>query len=136
MPEETTRVLTADGWLHTGDIGMMDERGYIQFIDRHKDVIVVSGFKAYPTEIEDVVMILPGVKEVCAVGVPDAKSGEAAKVYLVKKEVSLTAETVLAHCRANLTAYKVPKQVEFRETLPKSPFGKILRRKLKEEHPA
>ncbi|MFA7347550.1 MAG: AMP-binding protein [Desulfurivibrionaceae bacterium] len=136
MPEETTRVLSADGWLRTGDIGVMDERGYIQFIDRHKDVIVVSGFKAYPTEIEDVVMMLPGVKEVCAVGVPDERSGEVVKLYLVKKEAGLTAETVLAHCRTNLSGYKVPKQVEFREKLPKSPIGKILRRKLKEEHPA
>ena len=136
MPEETARVLTADGWLRTGDIGVMDERGYIQFIDRYKDTIVVSGFKAYPTEIEDVVMMLPGVKETCAVGVPDEKSGEVVKLYLVKKDASLTAETVLAHCRANLTGYKVPKQVEFREKLPKSPLGKILRRKLKEEHPS
>nr|WP_307634074.1 hypothetical protein [Thiovibrio frasassiensis] len=111
----------------------MDERGYIQFIDRHKDMIVVSGFKAYPTEIEDVVMMLPGVKEVCVVGIPDEKSGEAVKVYLVKKDTSLTAEAVIAHCRVYLSAYKIPKHVEFRKTLPKSAIGKILRRKLKEE---
>ena len=136
MPEETARVLTADGWLRTGDIGVMDERGYIQFIDRHKDMIVVSGFKVYPAEIEDVVMMHPGVKEVGAVGVPDEKSGEVVKVYLVKKDAALTAETVIAHCKTNLTAYKVPKHVEFRKKLPKSAIGKILRRKLKEEHAA
>ena len=133
MPEETARVLSADGWLRTGDIGVMDEDGSVQFIDRYKDIIVVSGFKAYPTEIEDVVMMLPGVKEACAVGIPDEKSGEVVKLYLVKKDADLTAEAVLAHCRANLIGYKVPKQLEFRENLPKSPIGKILRRKLKEE---
>ncbi|HIJ90017.1 MAG: AMP-binding protein [Desulfobulbaceae bacterium] len=133
MPEETARVLSADGWLRTGDIGMMDERGYIQFIDRHKDIIVVSGFKVYPAEVEEVAMMHPGVKEVGAVGAPDEKSGEVVKVYVVKKDTALTAESLIAHCKANLTAYKVPKHVEFREKLPKSPIGKILRRKLKEE---
>ncbi|MDP1652727.1 MAG: AMP-binding protein [Rhodocyclaceae bacterium] len=133
MPEETARVLTEDGWLRTGDVCAMDERGMIRFIDRKKDVIVVSGFKAYPNEIEDVVMLHPGVREVGAVGVPDEKSGEAVRVYVVKKDPALTAEALIAHCRANLAAYKVPKQVEFRDTLPKSPIGKILRRKLREE---
>jgi long-chain acyl-CoA synthetase len=133
MPEETGRVLSADGWLATGDICRMDDSGALRFIDRRKDVIVVSGFKVWPNEIEEVVMLLPGVKEVGAVGVPDAKSGEGVKVYLVRKDPALSAEAVIAHCRANLAAYKVPKQVEFRDRLPKSPIGKILRRKLQEE---
>ena len=133
MPEETARVLSAAGWLSTGDICLMDERGSIRFIDRHKDVIVVSGFKVWPNEVEEVVMMLPGVKEVGVVGVVDEKSGEAVKAYLVKKDPALSAEAVIAHCHANLAAYKVPKQVEFRDKLPKSPIGKILRRKLKEE---
>lgn len=134
MPEETALVLGPDGWLRTGDMGMMDDHGSIQFIDRCKDVIVVSGFKVYPTEIEDVVMLHPGVKEVGAVGVPDEKSGEVVKLYLVKKDPSLTTDAVMAHCRANLTPYKVPKYVEFRDTLPKSNIGKILRRTLKDEN--
>lgn len=133
MPEETARVLGPDGWLRTGDMGVMDDHGSIQFIDRSKDVIVVSGFKVYPTEIEDVVMMHPGVKEVGVAGVPDEKSGEVVKLYLVKKDPGLTAEAVMAHCRANLTGYKVPKHVEFRDHLPKTPIGKVLRRKLKDE---
>ena len=133
MPEETARVLGPDGWLRTGDMGVMDDHGSIQFIDRSKDVIVVSGFKVYPTEIEDVVMMHPGVKEVGVAGVPDEKSGEVVKLYLVKKDQGLTAEALMAHCRANLTGYKVPKHVEFRDHLPKTPIGKILRRKLKDE---
>jgi len=136
MPEETGRVLGPDGWLRTGDLGVMDEHGSIQFIDRSKDVIVVSGFKVYPTEVEDVVMLHPGVKEAGAVGVPDERSGEAVKLYLVKKDPALTAETVMAHCQANLTAYKVPKYVEFRQELPKSNIGKILRRTLRDENAA
>jgi long-chain acyl-CoA synthetase len=132
MAEETAGVLSADGWLRTGDIGVMDADGAIRFVDRRKDVIVVSGFKVYPAEIEDVVMQHPGVREVGVVGVPDAKSGEVVKVYLVRKDPALTAEAVIAHCRANLTGYKVPKQVEFRDALPKSPIGKILRRALRE----
>ncbi|OGQ98942.1 MAG: long-chain-fatty-acid--CoA ligase [Deltaproteobacteria bacterium RIFOXYD12_FULL_55_16] len=133
MPEETARVLSATGWLSTGDICLMDERGRIRFIDRHKDVIVVSGFKVWPNEVEEVVMMLPGVKEVGVVGVADQKSGEAVKACLVRMDPALSAEAVIAHCHANLAAYKVPKQVEFRDKLPKSPLGKILRRKLKEE---
>jgi long-chain acyl-CoA synthetase len=132
MPEETARVLGPDGWLHTGDMGVMDPQGSIQFIDRRKDVIVVSGFKVYPTEIEDVVMRHPGVREVGVAGVPDEKSGEAVRIYVVKKDPGLTAEALLAHCRANLTGYKVPRQVEFRDQLPKTPIGKVLRRKLQE----
>ncbi len=134
MPQETARVLGPDGWLRTGDLGVMDEGGSLQFIDRRKDVIVVSGFKVYPTEIEDVVMLHPGVKEAGVVGVPDARSGEAVLLHVVKKDPALTADAVLAHCRANLTPYKVPRQVEFRATLPKSAIGKILRRALRDEH--
>lgn len=133
-PQETARVLDADGWLRSGDICMMDERGYLRFIDRHKDMIVVSGFKVYPAEVEEVVLTCPGVKEAGVAGIADAASGEAVKVYLVRKDPALTAAAVIAHCRANLAAYKVPKYVEFRDHLPKSPVGKILRRKLKEEH--
>ena len=136
MPEETARVLSTDGWLRTGDMGVMDAHGAIRFIDRCKDVIVVSGFKVYPNEVEEVLMMHPGVKEVGAVGVPDEKSGEAVKVFVVKKDAALTAAAVIAHCKANLTAYKVPKQVEFRDRLPKSAIGKILRRELKQEHAA
>jgi len=131
MPEETARVLSADGWLRTGDICRMDPRGMIRFIERCKDVIVVSGFKVYPNEVEEVLMMHPGVKEVGVVGVPDEKSGEAAKAFVVKKEPALTAAALIAHCRVSLAPYKVPKQVEFRDTLPKSPIGKILRRELK-----
>ena len=133
MPSETVRVLSSDGWLSTGDICRMDEYGTIRFIDRLKDVIVVSGFKVWPNEVEEVVMMLPGVKEVGVVGVFNEKSGEAVKAYVVKKDPILTAEAVIAHCHANLAAYKVPKQVEFRDRLPKSSVGKILRRTLKAE---
>jgi len=132
-PEETAHAFTADGWLRTGDMGVMGEDGTVRFIDRRKDVIVVSGFKVYPTEVEEVVMLHPGVREVGAVGVADEKSGEVVKLYVARKDPALTTEDLLAHCRANLTAYKVPKHVEFRDHLPKSPIGKILRRALKEE---
>jgi long-chain acyl-CoA synthetase len=135
-PEETALAFTADGWLRTGDIGVIDIDGAIRFIDRCKDVIVVSGFKVYPTEVEEVVMRHPGVHEAGAVGVPDEKSGEVVKLYVVRKDPALTAEALLAHCRANLTAYKVPKSVEFRDCLLKSPVGKILRQALKEQIPS
>jgi long-chain acyl-CoA synthetase len=114
----------------------MDERGALFFIDRCKDVIVVSGFKVWPGEVEEVIMMLPGVKEVGVVGIPDTKSGEAVRGYVVKKEPALSAEAVITHCHANLAAYKAPKEVVFRDRLPKSPIGKILRRKLKEEQAA
>jgi long-chain acyl-CoA synthetase len=133
LPEESAGVFTADGWLRTGDMGRMDERGYVEFADRRKDVIVVSGFKAYPTEIEDVVMTHPGVKEVGAVGLPDERSGEAVALFIVKRDPGLTAEGVREHCARHLTGYKLPKHVEFRTELPKTPIGKILRRKLREE---
>jgi long-chain acyl-CoA synthetase len=111
----------------------MDGRGFVEFVERSKDVIVVSGFKAYPTEIEDVAMLHPGVKDAGAVGVPDARSGEAVALYVVKKDPGLTAEALLEHCGRHLTGYKLPRRIEFREQLPKTMVGKILRRRLKEE---
>ena len=131
-PEETAKVLTPDGWLHTGDIARMDANGYFYIVDRKKDMILVSGFNVYPNEIEDVVASCPGVLEVAAVGVPDDKSGEAVKVVIVKKDSALTAETVKDYCRKNLTGYKLPKIIEFRESLPKTNVGKILRRELRD----
>jgi len=133
-PEETARVFTADGWLRTGDMGVMDERGNIRLTDRKKDMIVVSGFKVFPNEIEDVLATHPGVAEAAAIGVPDARAGEAVKVVVLRKDPALTEAEVLAHCRQHLTGYKVPRIVEFRaEPLPKSNIGKILRRELRDE---
>jgi long-chain acyl-CoA synthetase len=132
MPDETARVLSADGWLRTGDICEMDARGMIRFVERSKDVVVVSGFKVYPNEVEEVLMLHPGVREAGVTGVPDEKSGEVVKAFVVKRDPVLTAAELIAHCRANLAAYKVPKQVEFRDRLPKSPIGKVLRRALKQ----
>ena len=133
QPEETARAFTADGWLRTGDIGVMEADGAVRFVDRRKDVIVVSGFKVYPAEVEAVVLGHPEVREAAVVGMPDDNSGEAVKLYVVPKSAALTVETLLAHCRAGLAAYKVPKHVEFRIRLPKSPIGKVLRRVLKDE---
>jgi long-chain acyl-CoA synthetase len=124
-------VLTADGWLKTGDVAVFDENGLLKIVDRKKDMILVSGFNVYPNEIEDVVALHPKVLEVAALGVPDEKSGEVVKVFIVKRQESLTAEEVIAHCRENLTGYKVPKFVEFRHDLPKTNVGKILRRELR-----
>jgi long-chain acyl-CoA synthetase len=135
-PEETAKVLGSDGWLHTGDIASMDEKGYFTIVDRKKDMILVSGFNVYPNEIEDVVSQCPGVLEVAAVGVPDEKSGEAVKIVVVKKDPALTVEILKAHCKANLTGYKLPKYIEFRESLPKTNVGKILRRELRDPTPA
>ncbi|MCD9032938.1 long-chain fatty acid--CoA ligase [Luteimonas sp. Y-2-2-4F] len=132
-PEETARIIDADGWLHTGDMARMDAQGFFYVVDRKKDMILVSGFNVYPNEVEDVVAMMPGVLEVAAVGVPDEKSGEAVKVVIVKKDPALTAEQVRAHARENLTGYKQPKHVEFRAELPKSNVGKILRRELREQ---
>jgi long-chain acyl-CoA synthetase len=132
-PEDTAAVMTPDGYFMTGDIGTMDERGYIRIVDRKKDMILVSGFNVYPNEIEGVVAMHPGVLECAAVGVPDPKSGEAVKLFVVRKDASLTAASVVAHCREHLTAYKCPRDVEFRGSLPKSNVGKILRRELREE---
>src|SRR5689334_11052780 len=132
-PDETAKAMTADGYFKTGDIGTMDARGYIRIVDRKKDMILVSGFNVYPNEVESVVVQHAGVLECAAVGVPDRKSGEAVKLFIVKRDPGLTAEDVLAHCRANLTGYKCPRDVEFRSELPKSNVGKILRRELRDE---
>ncbi|MFZ5558213.1 MAG: AMP-binding protein [Pseudomonadota bacterium] len=131
-PTETANAMTADGFLKTGDVGYMDARGYVTLTDRKKDVILVSGFNVYPNEVESVIATLPGVLECGVVGVPDEKTGEAVKAVIVKKDPSLTKEAVIAHCAANLAAYKRPRHVEFRDALPKSPIGKILRRELRE----
>jgi len=131
-PQETAEVIDADGWLHTGDMARMDEKGFFYIVDRKKDMILVSGFNVYPNEIEDVIAMMPGVLEVAAVGVPDEKSGEAVKVVIVKKDPALTAEQVLQHARGNLTGYKRPHFVEFRKELPKTNVGKILRRELRD----
>jgi long-chain acyl-CoA synthetase len=132
-PDESAHVFTTDGWLRTGDMGLMDERGNIRITDRKKDMIVVSGFKVFPNEIEDVLTLHPGVLEAAAIGVPDARSGEAVKVVVVPKDPGLTDADVLAHCRQHLTGYKMPRVVEFRsEPLPKTNIGKILRRELRD----
>ncbi|WP_256647004.1 AMP-binding protein [Thermomonas paludicola] len=130
-PEETAKVMDADGWLHTGDMAKMDEQGYFYIVDRKKDMILVSGFNVYPNEVEDVIAMMPGVLEVAAIGVPDEKSGEAVKVFIVKKDAALTADAVKAFCRENMTGYKQPKFIEFRNDLPKSNVGKILRKELR-----
>ena len=132
-PDETAKVMTPDGFFMSGDIGVMDERGFVTIVDRKKDMILVSGFNVYPNEVEGVVAMNPRVLECAAVGVPDAKSGEAVKLFVVKKDDSLTADDVLQHCRAHLTGYKMPREVEFRKELPKSNVGKILRRELRDE---
>jgi long-chain acyl-CoA synthetase len=130
-PDETAKVMTADGFFKSGDVGVMDERGYFKIVDRKKDMILCAGFNVYPNEIEDVVSTLAGVLECAAVGIPDEKAGEAIKLVIVRKDPALSEEQVRAHCRANLTGYKQPKVVEFRTELPKTPVGKILRRELR-----
>ncbi len=131
-PEETAKTITADGWLNSGDIGYIDDEGYLKIVDRKKDMILVSGFNVYPNEIEDVLCLNEKVLESAAIGIPSDRSGECVKVFIVKKDQSLTKDEIITHCRENLTGYKVPKEVEFRDELPKSNVGKILRRKLKE----
>jgi long-chain acyl-CoA synthetase len=131
-PDETAKVMTPDGFFKSGDIGIMDERGYIRIVDRKKDMILVSGFNVYPNEIEQVIATHPGVLECAAVGVPDEKSGEAVKVFVVRKDPALTVEQVQDFCKEHLTGYKKPKYVEFRDELPKSNVGKILRRELRD----
>jgi len=131
--DETDQVIDAQGWFATGDIGVMDDRGYVRIVDRKKDMILVSGFNVYPNEIEGVVAGHPGVLECAAVGVPDAKSGEAVKLFVVRKDPALTENDVLKYCREQLTNYKCPRDVEFRAELPKSNVGKILRRELRDE---
>ena len=130
-PDETAKAMTEDGYLRTGDIARVDERGYVTIVDRQKDMIIVSGFNVYPNEIEDVVTSHPGVHEVGAIGVPDLKSGEAVKIVVVRKDPALTDVEIIAYCRQYLTGYKTPRQVEFRDTLPRTPIGKILRRELR-----
>ena len=130
-PEETARVLSSDGWLKTGDVAQMDEQGFFRIVDRLKDMILVSGFNVYPNEIETVIAGQEGVLEVGVIGEPDADSGEVVKAVIVRKDPTLDAATIIAHCRENLTAYKVPKIVEFRDELPKTNVGKILRRELR-----
>ena len=135
-PDETAKVIGKDGFLHTGDIGVMDKKGFIRIVDRKKDMIIVSGFKVFPNEIEQVVAMHPGVLECAVVGVPDEHSGEVPKVYVVKKDPQLTEQDVLEHCKKELTPYKRPKSVEFRAELPKTNVGKILRRALRDEKKA
>ena len=132
-PEETANVITKDGWFKSGDIGIMDEDGFTKIVDRKKDMILVSGFNVYPNEVEDVLAMNQKVLEVAAVGIPDEKATEVVKVFIVKKDTTLTEEEVIAHCKEHLTGYKVPRAVEFREDLPKTNVGKILRRALRDE---
>lgn len=131
-PEETAKVMLPGGWFRTGDIGRMDDRGFFYIEDRKKDMILVSAFNVYPNEIEAVVVEMPGVLEAAAIGIPDEKTGEAVKLFVVRSDPSVTKEDVLRHCRENLTAYKVPRQIEFRDELPKTNVGKILRRALRD----
>ena len=135
-PDETAKVMTADGYFRTGDIGVMDANGFTKIVDRKKDMILVSGFNVYPNEIEEVIASHPGVLECAVIGVQDAKSGEAVKAFIVRKDQNLTAEDVIKFCSTQLTAYKVPKQIEFRSGLPKTNVGKILRRELRDEKKA
>ena len=132
-PDETAKVIMPDGYLRTGDVAIMDSNGYFKIVDRKKDMILVSGFNVYPNEIEDVLAMHPGVLESAAVGVPDEKTGEAIKIFVVKKDPDLTEASIIEHCRAHLTGYKVPRQIAFRTELPKTNVGKILRRQLRDE---
>jgi long-chain acyl-CoA synthetase len=133
--DETAKSMTEDGYFKTGDIGIMDERGYTRIVDRKKDMIIVSGFNVYPNEVEGVVAAHPGVLECAVVGVPDAHSGEAVKLFIVRKDPGLTGEDMMAWCKEELTGYKRPRFIEFRDTLPKTNVGKILRRELRDEKP-
>jgi long-chain acyl-CoA synthetase len=132
-PDETAKVMTADGYFKSGDVGVMDERGYVKIVDRKKDMILVSGFNVYPNELEGVIAAHPGVLECAAIGVPDEHSGEAVKVFVVRKDPNLTEAALMAYCKEQLTGYKKPKYIEFREELPKTNVGKILRRMLRDE---
>jgi long-chain acyl-CoA synthetase len=132
-PDETAKVMTADGYFKSGDVGTMDERGFFKIVDRKKDMILVSGFNVYPNEVEEVASACPGVLECAAIGVPDEKTGETVKLVVVKKDPALTAEQIMVYCRENMTAYKQPRVIEFRAELPKTPVGKILRRELRDK---
>jgi len=133
---ETAAAMTADGFFKTGDVGIMDATGAIRIVDRKKDMIIVSGFNVYPNEVEEVVSAMPGVLECACIGVPDANSGEAVKLFVVRRDPALTKEQLLEHCKHELTAYKKPKYIEFRDELPKTNVGKILRRQLRDEKQA
>ena len=130
-PDETAKVMTPDDYFKSGDGGITDERGYVRIVDRKKDMILVSGFNVYPNEIEQVVSLHPGVLECAAIGIPDDKSGEAVKLFVVKNDSTISEDDLLSYCRDNFTAYKRPKVIEFRDELPKSNVGKILRRELR-----
>jgi long-chain acyl-CoA synthetase len=129
-PDETKGVLTADGWLHTGDIGVLEPQGYLRLLDRKKDMIIVSGFKVFPNEVEDVVMQHPGVLEAAVIGVPNERTGQAVKLFVVKRDPALTETDLTKYLRARLVNYKVPRIIEFSDHLPKSNIGKILRKEL------
>lgn len=133
-PEETAKVMLPGGWLRTGDIGHMDDRGYVYIDDRKKDMILVSGFNVYPNEIEGVVAEMDGVLEAAAIGIPDEKSGEAVKLFVVRNDKSLSEDDIMSYCKENLTGYKIPRTIEFRDELPKTNVGKILRRALRDQH--
>jgi long-chain acyl-CoA synthetase len=135
-PEETAKVTTADGYFRTGDIGVMDEKGYTRIVDRKKDMILVSGFNVYPNEVEEVIVSHPGVLECAVIGIPDSKSGEAVKAFVVRKDPNLNAEDIIKFSHEQLTGYKVPRHIEFRTDLPKTNVGKILRRQLRDEKKA
>jgi long-chain acyl-CoA synthetase len=132
-PEETAQVMTPDGFFRSGDVGVLQPDGLFKIVDRLKDMILVSGFNVYPNEVEDVLASHPGVLEVAVIGVADAQSGEAVAAYIIRRDPELTAESVKAFARENLTAYKVPKLIHFRDALPKTPVGKVLRRMLRDE---
>jgi long-chain acyl-CoA synthetase len=134
-PEETAKVMTKDGFFCSGDIGVMDDDGLFRIVDRKKDMVLVSGFNVYPNEIEDVVALHPGVRECAVIGVPDEKTGEAVKVFVVRKDLELTVTVLAEFCTTQLTGYKRPKHIVFRDSLPKSPVGKILRRELRDSPP-
>jgi long-chain acyl-CoA synthetase len=135
-PDETAKVMTPDGYFRTGDVALMQPDGQFKIVDRKKDMVLVSGFNVFPNEVEDVLAMHPGILEAAVIGVPDAASGEAVCAHIVKRDPALTTESVIAHCRSNLTAYKVPKKIVFRDALPKTPVGKVLRRELRDEKPA
>jgi long-chain acyl-CoA synthetase len=131
-PEETAKAFDAEGWFKTGDIAIIEDDGYARIVDRKKDMVIVSGFNVYPNEVEDVAMQHPGILEAAVIGVPTESGNEAIKIFIVRKDLNLTDLDVIAHCKKNLTAYKVPKVVEFRDSLPKTNVGKILRRELRD----
>jgi long-chain acyl-CoA synthetase len=135
-PDETAKVMTQDGYFKSGDVGVMDDKGYVKIVDRKKDMILVSGFNVYPNELEGVIAAHPGVLECAVIGVPDEHSGEAVKVFVVRKDPNLTAEQLMDYCKREFTGYKKPKYIEFRDELPKTNVGKILRRALREEKQA